>query len=166
MTPAADAITDVVATPARIPGVRLDDGELVLLTLRQHWSVPATAGGAPAVLLLVTLFALTLSSASAMPAGMLGVLVGLALTPLLVALMRHATRWYVLTDRRVIVRHGSDVRWVALGGIRKVDCSAPPQRAGDVLFHSAQGVLVWPRVPDAYAAAAAASEAVERYGNS
>lgn len=164
MTPTAEVIADVIPPAPRVAGVRLDGGEIVIIALRQHWSVPAIVGGAPAALLLATLASLTLSRSSPMPSGMMGVLAGLALTPLLVALFRHAGRWYVLTDRRVIVRHGRDVRWVALGAVQKVDCSALAGKVGDVVIRSAQGVLVWPRVPDAHAGAAAVSEAVERYG--
>ena len=101
-----------------------------------------------------------------MPSTILGGLAGLAVAPLVVAMARHALRRYVLTDRRVIVRHGRDVRWITLTGVRAVDAPTPPGRPGDVRFRGAQGGLLWPRVPDAAGTAEIAREAVERYGNS
>lgn len=164
MTPAADAIPEVVPPVAPASGVRLDDGEIVLFATRQHWSVPMLLGGAPSLLLLGFLALLALQRSTPMPSSILGVLSGLAVTPLFVAMARHTLRRYVLTDRRVIVRHGRDVRWVTLGAVREVQASSEPGRPGDVRFRSAQGGLVWPRVPDAAAAAELAREAVDRYG--
>ena len=163
MTPAADAISDVLA-PAAPAGVRLDDGEVVLMSLRQHWSVPMALGGAPSLLLVAFLGTLSFGRQTPMPPTLLGILTALALTPLIAAMLRHATRRYVLTDRRVMLRHGRDVRWVALPAVHAVETNAPAGKPGDVRFRSAQGVLVWHRVPDARAAAAAAREAVDRYG--
>ncbi len=163
MTPTADAISEVLA-PAAPAGVRLDDGEVVLMALRQHWSVPMALGGAPSLLLLAFLGTLTLGRPTALPSALLGMLTALALTPLIAALLRHATRHYVLTDRRALLRHGRDVRWVSLPAVRAVETNALPGKPGDVRFRSAQGILVWSRVPQAHAAAAAAREAIERYG--
>ena len=164
MTPAVDAIPEVIPPVAPGAGVRLDDGEIVLFATRQHWSVPLLLGGAPSLLLLGFLAVLTIQRQSPMPSTILGVLSGLAVAPLVVAMARHTLRRYVLTDRRVIVRHGRDVRWIALAGVRAVDANTPPGRPGDVRFRGSQGGLLWPRVPDAAGAAEIAREAVDRYG--
>jgi len=164
VTPAADAIQEVAPPVAPASGVRLDDGEIVLLATRQHWSVPMLLGGAPSLLLLGFLAILAIQRSAPMPSSVLGVLAGLAVTPLVVAMARHTLRRYVLTDRRVIVRHGRDVRWIALTAVREVEASSESGRPGDVRFRSAQGVLLWPRVPDAAAAAEIAREAIDRYG--
>ncbi len=148
----------------RVSGVRFDDGEIVILAVRQHWSVPATLGGGPTLVLLGFLAVLSGQRATALPSSLSGVLLALAVTPMIAALIRHWARRYVLTDRRVIVRHGRDVRWVALPAVKRVETNAAAGRAGDVVFRSEQGVLVWPRVGDAQAVAETAREAVERYG--
>jgi len=166
MTPAAGAITDApnpadLAPPA---GVRLDDGEIVILSLRQHWSAPALAGLGPTLLLAAALALLSAGRAASMPPRVAAMLWALALVPLLVALFRHLTRRYVLTDRRVMVRDGFSSRWVSLDGVRAVECRAPENRPGDIRYRTEAGVMLWTRIPRAAEHARVASEAVERYG--
>lgn len=163
MSPAAGAITDAAAPPASA-GVRLDDGEVVILSLRQHWSAPALAGLGPTVILVAALAALSAGRATPMPSRVAAMLWALALVPLLVALFRHLARRYVLTDRRVIVSDGFSARWVGLDAVKAVECREPEDRPGDIRFRTTSGVMLWARAPRAAEHARVASEAVERYG--
>lgn len=165
MTPTAEAVLD--GADARLPaGVRLEDGEVVILAVRQHWSAPVLSGVVPTVALALVLGVLTARRSAPMPANILGVMSALTLLPLLVSLLRHATRRYILTDRRVILGEGRRFRQISLGSVREVLVHVPggTNGPGDVGFRSEEGVMVWSRCARARETAMIAEEAVARYG--
>jgi hypothetical protein len=165
MTHGADAITDAEAQAAP-PGVALQDGEIVILSIRPHWSGPLYTGLIPTLVLGLALAVLSSVRTTPMPARITGFLAALALAPLLLGILRYALRRYVLTDRRVIVRDGMRHQQVALSSVKRIDVEERVREAapGDVTFRSDEGILVWSRAPEAREVRRIASEAVERYG--
>ena len=166
MTPAAGTMTGPDAPPARVCGVDLGDGEVVLYTTRQHASVLLLTGALPSAVLAAFLWFAVQQKSSPMPMNIHATMWALALVPLIASLLRYALRRYVLTDRRVIVRDGKGFTQVAIGSVEHVESrgAAQEHKPGDVVFRTGAGVMVWTRVPRARRAAAIAAEAVARYG--
>lgn len=166
MTPETGTMTGPEAAEVRVLGVELGDGETVLFTTRQHWSVPVLSGLVPSAGLGLFLSLLVTQRPTSLPPRILGTLVVLALVPLMASAMRFALRRYVLTDLRVIVRDGRGFTQIPLSAVRRVETDAGPQpeRPGDVRFESDQGVMMWTRVPRAARVAEIANEAVRLYG--
>jgi hypothetical protein len=165
MSPSAEVISGA-DEPARGAGVELQDGEIVILSLRPHWSGPLYTGLIPTLALGLALAALSAVRTSPLPPRLTGVLAALALVPLLASVFRHTMRRYVLTDRRVVVRDGIRTRQISLSSVRAVmvDDRLGEGSPGDVTFRSEQGVLMWQRAPEATEVARIASDAVHRYG--
>ncbi len=165
MTSGADAILDAGAA-ADPPGVALQDGEIVILSIRPHWSGPLLMGLIPTLILGASLALLSSLRSTPAPSRLMGFLAALALAPLLVGVLRHALRRYVLTDRRVIVRDGIRHQQIPLSSVERIDVDVRGVEGspGDVAFRSDEGILVWSRAPEAREVQRIAHEAVERYG--
>jgi len=165
MTPAAEAIAGAEGG-ARALGVALQDGEIVIISTRPHWSGPLYTGLIPTLGLGLVLAALSAARPAPLSPRLAGAFAALALAPLLASVFRYSLRRYVLTDRRVILRDGLRYRQVPLSSVRAVmvDERLAEGAPGDVTFRTDQGVMIWARSPEAVEAARIASDAVRRYG--